>query len=80
MERKVIVRRKEVLNHLPKEIRARAKVKLGSIFVDRHPLKGVDGEEGDLKGSILSTFYILSDPVYKESGMTIKIYVDINYA
>ena len=45
MERKVIVRRKEVLNHLPKEIRAGAKVKLGSIFVDRLPLKGVDGEE-----------------------------------
>lgn len=45
MERKIIIRRKEVLNHLPKEIRAGAKVKLGSIFVDRLPLKGVDGEE-----------------------------------
>ena len=45
MERKVIIRRKEVLNHLPKEIRAGAKVKIGSMFVDRLPLKGVDGEE-----------------------------------
>lgn len=45
MERKVIIRRKEVLNHLPKEIRAGARIKLGSIFVDRLPLKGVDGEE-----------------------------------
>jgi len=45
MERKVIIRRKEVLNHLPKEIRAGAKVKLGSMYVDRLPLKGVEGEE-----------------------------------
>jgi hypothetical protein len=45
MERKVIIRRKEVLNHLPKEIRAGAKIKLGSMFVDRLPLKGVDGDE-----------------------------------
>ena len=54
MERKVIIRRKEVLNHLPKEIRAGAKVKLGSIYVDRLPLKGVDGEEEEklLKGII----------------------------
>ena len=45
MERKVIIRRKEVLNHLPKEIRAGAKVKIGSMFVDRLPLKGVEGDE-----------------------------------
>jgi hypothetical protein len=41
----VILRRKEVMNHLPKEIRAGAKVKLGSMFVDRLPLRGVEGKE-----------------------------------
>ncbi len=41
----IIIRRKEVLNHLPKEIRAGAKVKIGSIFVNRLPLKGVEGKE-----------------------------------
>jgi len=45
MDKKIFIRRKEVLNHLPKEIRAGAKVKIGSIFIDRLPLKGVDGEE-----------------------------------
>ena len=43
--KKIIIRRKEVLNHLPKEIRAGAKVKVGSIYVGRQPLKGVEGEE-----------------------------------
>ena len=43
--RTIIIRRKEVLNHLPKEIRAGAKVKIGSIFVNRLPLKGVEGVE-----------------------------------
>ena len=43
--KKVIIRRKEVLNHLPKEIRAGAKVTIGSIYVGRQPLKGVEGEE-----------------------------------
>jgi len=54
MERKIIIRRKEVLNHLPKEIRAGARIRLGSIYVDRLPLKGVDGEEEEklLKGII----------------------------
>ena len=56
MERKIIIRRKEVLNHLPKEIRAGAKIKLGSIFVDRLPLKGVDGEEeGKLLKRVIDT-------------------------
>ena len=45
--KKVILRRKEVLNHLPKEIRAGAKISLGSIFVGRLPLKGVEGEEAE---------------------------------
>jgi len=45
MNKKVIIRRKEVLNHLPKEIRAGAKITIGSIYVGRQPLKGVEGEE-----------------------------------
>lgn len=43
--KKVIIRRREVLNHLPKEIRAGAKIRIGSIYVGRQPLKGVEGEE-----------------------------------
>jgi hypothetical protein len=43
--KKVIIRRKEILNHLPKEIRAGAKISIGSIYVGRQPLKGVEGEE-----------------------------------
>lgn len=52
--RKVILRRKEVLNHLPKEIRAGAKIKLGSLFVDRQPLRGLSDKEEEvlLKGVI----------------------------
>lgn len=52
--RKVILRRKEVLNHLPKEIRAGAKVKLGSLFVDRQPLRGLSDKEEEtlLRGII----------------------------
>jgi hypothetical protein len=45
MSKVIYIRRKEVLNHLPKEIRAGAKVKIGSMFVDRLPLKGVEGQE-----------------------------------
>ena len=52
--KKVIIRRKEVLNHLPKEIRAGAKISIGSIYVGRQPLKGVEGEEAHkLLSSIL---------------------------
>lgn len=54
MERKILIRRKEVLNHLPKEIRAGAKVTIGSIYVGRQPLRGVEGEEAHkLLSSIL---------------------------
>jgi hypothetical protein len=45
--KKVMIRRKEVLNHLPKEIRANAKINIGSIYVNRQPLKGVEGEEAE---------------------------------
>ncbi len=45
--KKVIIRRKEVLNHLPQEIRAGAKISIGSIYVGRQPLKGVEGEEAN---------------------------------
>tara|TARA_R100001509_G_scaffold76676_1_gene42944 strand:+ start:82 stop:888 length:807 start_codon:yes stop_codon:yes gene_type:complete len=52
--KKVIIRRKEVLGHLPEEIRAAAKITIGSIYVGRQPLKGVEGEEAHkLLGQIL---------------------------
>jgi len=43
--KKIMLRRKEVMNHLPKEVRATAITKLGSVYVNRQPLKGVEGEE-----------------------------------
>jgi len=43
--RKIYIRRKETNSFLPKEVRLGARVTIGSIFVGRHPLKGVEGEE-----------------------------------
>jgi len=45
--KKVIIRRKEVLGFLPKEIRAGAKISIGSIYVGRQPLRGVEGDEAN---------------------------------
>lgn len=33
------------MGHLPKEVRAAAITKLGSVYINRQPLKGVEGEE-----------------------------------
>ena len=43
--RKIYIRRKEINSFLPKEVRVGARVTIGSIFVGRQPLKGVEGEE-----------------------------------
>ena len=43
--KKITLRRTEVMGHLPKEVRAAAITKLGSVYVNRQPLKGVEGEE-----------------------------------
>jgi hypothetical protein len=45
--RKVFLRRKALLNHLPKEVRADAVSKISSVFVGRQPLRGfkVDSDE-----------------------------------
>tara|TARA_R110001632_G_scaffold222775_1_gene354213 strand:+ start:74 stop:880 length:807 start_codon:yes stop_codon:yes gene_type:complete len=43
--RTIYIRRKETLNFLPKEVRAGAKISIGSIYVGRQPLRGVEGEE-----------------------------------
>ena len=43
--RKIYVRRKEINSFLPKEVRVGARVTIGSIFVGRQPLRGVEGEE-----------------------------------
>jgi hypothetical protein len=54
MKKTVLLRRKELMNHLPKEVRVSAKTKLGSIYVGRQPLRGVEGqEEKDLLNGIL---------------------------
>jgi len=45
MKKEIILRRKEVMNHLPKEVRLTAKSKLGSVYVGRQPLRGAEGEE-----------------------------------
>ena len=54
MKKEVIIRRKELMNHLPKEVRLSAKTKLGSVYVGRQPLRGVEGkEEEELLNGIL---------------------------
>lgn len=45
MSKKIFLRRKEVMNHLPKEVRAEATVKLSSVYVNRQPLKAFDPKE-----------------------------------
>ena len=45
MSKKVFIRRKEVMSHLPKAVRAEAVLKLSSVFVNRQPLKGFTPSE-----------------------------------
>ena len=45
MTKKVTLRRKEVLNHLPKQVRAEAVIKLSSVYVNRQPLKAFSPED-----------------------------------
>ena len=45
MKKTVTIRRKELMGHLPKEVRVSAITKLGSIYSGRQPLKGVEGED-----------------------------------
>ena len=45
MKKEVFLRRKEVMNHLPKAVRAEAVMKLSSVYVNRQPLKGFSLEE-----------------------------------
>tara|TARA_R100000963_G_C4644163_1_gene107975 strand:+ start:397 stop:1200 length:804 start_codon:yes stop_codon:yes gene_type:complete len=45
MKKQINLRRKELMGHLPKEIRAGANTWLSSVYVNRQPLKGVEGEE-----------------------------------
>ena len=45
MSKKVTIRQKELLNHLPKELRAEAIYRLSSVYVNRQPLKGFTAEE-----------------------------------
>jgi hypothetical protein len=43
--KKIYIRRKEIDNFLPEEVRAEAIMKLSSVFVNRQPLKGFDLED-----------------------------------
>lgn len=45
MKREIFLRRKEIMNHLPKAVRAEAVSKLSSVYVNRQPLKGFSIEE-----------------------------------
>ena len=45
MTKKVTLRRKDVLNHLPKQVRAEAVIKLSSVYVNRQPLKAFSPED-----------------------------------
>ena len=45
MKKEVVLRRKELMNHLPKEVRVSAKTNLGSVYVGRQPLRGAEGKE-----------------------------------
>ena len=45
MSKKVTLRQKELLNHLPKPVRAEAIYKLSSVYVNRQPLKGFTATE-----------------------------------
>lgn len=45
MKREVSIRRRETKSHLPPEVIANSKKKLGSIFVGQGPLRGVEGDE-----------------------------------
>jgi len=45
MSKKVTIRQKELLNHLPKAVRAEAIYKLSSVYVNRQPLKGFTTKE-----------------------------------
>jgi hypothetical protein len=45
MSKKITIRQKELLNHLPKAVRAEAVSKLSSVYVNRQPLKPFTPEE-----------------------------------
>ena len=45
MSKKVYLRRKDLLGHLPKQVRAEAVIKLSSVYVNRQPLKGFSKED-----------------------------------
>ena len=45
MSKKVTLRRKDLLNHLPKAVRAESVMRISSVYVNRQPLKGFTQEE-----------------------------------
>jgi len=76
--RKIFIRRKEAQGYLPKEIRIGARIYLGSIYVGRQPLKGVEGEEAkQLLPDIIGLPHTHADFPAKEkefwAGLRIKV-------
>jgi hypothetical protein len=45
MSKKVFLRRRDLGGHLPKQVRAEAKTRLSSVYINRQPLKGFTPEE-----------------------------------
>ena len=56
--KKIMLRRIEVMGHLPKEVRAAAITKLGSVYVNRQPLKGVEGEEAKKLTTLFEVIFL----------------------
>ena len=49
MSKKVFLRRKDLGGHLPKQVRAEAKTRLSSVYVNRQPLKGFSRQIGPIR-------------------------------
>ena len=76
--KKVYLRRKQLDNYLPEEVRAESVLKLSSVFVNRQPLKGFDYEDEKkyLKGILDVDPDNQSWPKYAKefwTNMTIKV-------
>ena len=73
MSKKVYLRRKEINNHLPKEVLAEAVSRLSSVFVNRQPLKGFSpaDEKKYLNGILdVSPDMLIGQSIQKIFGQT----------
>ena len=70
MSKKVYLRRKDLGGHLPKAVRAEARTRLSSVYVNRQPLKGFSRQVGPIRfglglggGSVYSVELLDAFPV-----------------